>query len=813
MNRIEALLTKIYPIKKQLEIKEITELTGEGNTSMLSLLKSNKGNISYSHNKKEKPFTNKQNLDDSRENHPNFKIKEKNKFQTEKFPEQNISNNTSINKDFSHVNNPKKNYTNITVSAFNPNLPKYGQQPLLESNHNKSNNNNNNYSSNTTSNNINLLALDNREVTIQEAKKFFRDERNEEEQKKKEAEKNNINQQKNKSSKNDSDISDIDNDDDSDFYDDDNEILDKKKKSNKNEQINNNNLALYKKESLIDINQTFNIFDKSKLINVEDDFLNNEDNFYEKSESHDNNNNNSNNFVYEELKNNLLSKDAQNEKEKENEIKKKDENKEKNMNDDKENINNDFNFNNESLNVSPSNSRRFRIPIDEEEPLNDINEEKTKNNNTMSENKDSIISINIKKKETVTGHPVKKNAFKSKSCLNHDTKNLELKNNSKINKKIIMDDEDEENYDTNNKNNTNGLFLSPPNKKEKKTEDKISSRKESLISNEGSKFTVFLDNDTTSKKVPLSSKVQREKNRSNSSNNNNYNENYDLLCINSIHKILLQIEEKLKKENSEKKINERCYQIINSIKNNKTDLNKRKKNTYLGILKISDLLFSLLSGSKTCQNYSNEMCQILNSIQKYYKNIKKYDIAINNIAYYYNKKIAFKYVYSSLELKNYDINTLKELSKKSNSEEEKNNNNMIKLIKTYKRYRKTSEYLLKKFKEFREKVYNPQNKIKTTLHLQNKYESCPSYIQTSPNFMTYMKLFNHYYIILSFFNDYKVFKEDLERMEKEKKIDTRKEKEKTTQINKNGIDVKAKNRERSRYKENEKEKDKERKIK
>jgi hypothetical protein len=358
-----------------------------------------------------------------------------------------------------------------------------------------------------------------------------------------------------------------------------------------------------------------------------------------------------------------------------------------------------------------------------------------------------------------------------------------------------MDDEDEKIYDSNNKNSTNELLLSPSTKNERNMEEKIFNGKESLISNKGTKFRLLFDNDITPPKV------NKNKSRSNSTNNNK--EDYDILCINAIHNILNEIEKKMKKEDSQKKINDRCYQIINKIKNNETELQRRKKNTYLEILNILKILFSLLYNYKTCKRYINEIFQILSCIQKYYKDIKKYDITINNIEYYHKNKIAFKYIYSSLELKNYDNNTLKELTKKTNNEEI--NNNVIKLAKIYKRYRKTSEFLNKELKEFKEKINDPLYIKKYNTQLQNKYESCLTCIQTSPHFMTYMKLFNHYSTILNFCRDYNTLKEELEKMKKDKIFEGKREK--SVQINRNSADVKEKNRERSRYKEREREKE------
>ena len=254
------------------------------------------------------------------------------------------------------------------------------------------------------------------------------------------------------------------------------------------------------------------------------------------------------------------------------------------------------------------------------------------------------------------------------------------------------------------------------------------------------------------------------------------------------------------------KINDRSYEIIQRIRYNKTDLLRRKKNTFLGILKILENIFSLLCDNKTFKmnNNNNEIFQILTCIQEYYKNIKKYDKHIIDNTYYYNKLIAFKYVYSSLEIKNYDNNTLKELTKKGNNEE--NFNNLLKLTKAYKRYKKTSEYLYKEVKEFKEKMNNTLYKTRYNKTFQQKYESCLTNIQISPYFMKYMNLFNHYIIILNFFTDYKTFKEELEEQKKNKIIDTKREK--SVQIKRNGSDFNTKNRERSRYKEREKEKEK-----
>ena len=708
----------------------------------------------------------------------------------------------SIQKDLSPMNNhPPNNNNNILVSSFNQNLLKYDQQNIDRNfNKNLSNKNSNNITITNNQNapsNINLLTIDNSEISMKDAQKAFEEERNEEVNKKNMSEKNSKNQQKNKNYHNDNNI--FDNDlYDFDLLDDDIENLDKKLKKNiKNEQINNKSLTLNKKESLINLND-FNIFDMTNVMGVEDEIINDDANNDDKNESFDNSNNN--NFNSKNTINKFKKSESENKK---NKFKEKNEKKDKKENNNNDIIDNNYNDNNSE--IQSNNGLKFRIIIGEDnESLNDIDEEKNRNNesqslNHITKNENMNIIKNKKKKENHI-NPIKKNNIKSKSCLNPNINNIDSRNNSKIKNKIIMDDEDEENYDSNNKNRTNDPFLSPMAKNEKNIEEAISSKKDSLITNKGNKFTFFFDNDISSKKIPPP-KINKDKNRSNSTNN--INDNYDLSCINSIKQILLQIDEKLEKEKSTKKINDICYEIIKNINNNKNDVLKRKKNTYLGILKILGLLFSLLYDIKTYKIYINEIFQILSCIQKYFKNIKKYDISINNNTYYYEKKMAFKYIYSSFELKNYDKKSLKELTEKNNNEE---NINMIKFIKTYKRYRKSSEYLNKDLKEFKEKINNPLHKAKiNTTKFQNKYESCPEFIQISPNFMPYLKLFNHYNIILNFYKDYKDFKIELEKMKKDQTTDTKREK--SVQINRNGVDAKAKNRDRSRYKEREKEKE------
>ncbi len=199
----------------------------------------------------------------------------------------------------------------------------------------------------------------------------------------------------------------------------------------------------------------------------------------------------------------------------------------------------------------------------------------------------------------------------------------------------------------------------------------------------------------------------------------------------------------------------------------------------------------------------------MEAIQNYYKNIKKYDSSINNIPYYYNKKIGFKYIFSSLQIKYYDHNLLKELTKNNNED----NKDLIKFAKINKRYLRTTKYLLRELKDFKEKLNNPSNKTKYKTEYLNKYKLCPELIQIHPEFQGYMKLFNHYYIVLNLFNDIKIFNNELKEVEKKDKDNLGiNKREKSMQINRNGYEHKNKNkdnRERSRNKEIEIEKEKE----
>ena len=734
------------------------------------------------------------------ENNPKSKSKskDKNKFFTRKYPDQNVQNNLIQPKETSPFNKqPKGNILNTkSIFSKNPTKTNIEQTNNLNSTNINSNNITNLKLKESISENINLLELENGDIKLKDAQKLFEVQRKMEDSKKNETK----NDDENKNNNDNKAMIDNDIEDDSEFYDDEFENNDKKKKISKND-IFDNNLNIIKKESVINFNENFNIFDETKMIKDEDeDFNNSDDNSYNK---------NDNNNKYKEdkkkpinSKKNSIIKEKEIEKEKEKESK-------TNMKEEKNNeINEHENY--EFLNSNHNNnSLKFCIPYDDEfnefdgQEKNDKMENKTINTNT-NENSNTFEKgkkKDTKKKEINTNiNSIK--SLKSKSYFNTGSIKNHKNNISKKSNKIIMDDEEEGSNNRNKNTPNNNLLLSLPKNKNEKINtntNKDKEKKESLITNEGNKFTLVLENENITKKSQ-SMKVDRIKSISE-------NNDYDLICVNNINKALIQIQEKLQKENYEKKINEKCFEIIKSINNNQNDLKRRKKNTYLGILKILKIIFSLLCENKKCKMYKDEIFLILDSIQKYYKNVKKYEPWLNSDQYLYNKKISFKYIYSSLLLKNYDDKSLKELSK---IDENSKSNDLIKFTKIYKRYRKTSEYLMKELKDFKEKINNPLNKTKFNIEFQNKYESCPSHIQTSPNFMTYSKLFNHYYIILNFFSDFKNFMNELEENKKERIINKSSDKDKNIQLNKNGFSEKIKNRERSRYKEREKEKEKER---
>ena len=787
MNKIDDLINKFHPIKNKIEPSSMNSLFENDNISILYLLKKNRINNSLNNQKKEKKSLNKLNITNL-ENNPKSKSKEKNKFFTKKYPDQNNPNLFNSLKGVSPTNALQNNNMNNATNKQN----NFGQ------NYNRNNNNNGNYSNNNYSDspeNINLLVFENGEKDYKDIPKIFEG-KYEKEKQVNLAENTNKNEENDKNNKNDNNLSDSELGLMLDSFD---EQIEEKSEQKKK---NGKNLMINKKESAINFNEEINIFDETKLMGDDDDIFNdnnddnNNENFHNNGHSNENNNNKDNDSNEEQRNNISKSKIMPSENyEKEKSIKHNIKNSNEQI---KKELDNNSVKENNNNNILISSNNKFFIPLEEDndelivnkldKEKNNKNEFKALNNPTKKEN------IEKKKKEN---HkiPISKKNIKSKSCINSG---LTSNYPNKIYNKVIIDDEEE--YFDNNKETSNDLYLSLSKTKNTNTkayDDKITEQKETIISTEGNKFRFIFEDNFTHKKS-LENDIS-EKNKKII----NENENYDLLCINNINKILNQIKNRLKKENIEIKINEICFKIISRLKDNQNDLNKRKKNTYFGILKILEHICSLLCDIKKNKIYINEVCQLLEVIENYYIQIKKFAPEINNEPYYHNKKIAFKYIYSSLELRNYDSNLLKELISNNNKNE---NIDLIKFVKIYKRYKRTSEYLIKEIKDFKEKLNNPLNKTKLNIDFRKKYELCPNLIQTSPNFIDYKKLFNHYSIILNFFHDYKLFNEELEKMKKNGKINYAK-RDRSMQINKNGISQNLKNRERSRYKEIEKERE------
>ena len=667
-------------------------------------------------------------------------------------------------------------------------------------NYNRNNNNNGNYSNNNYSaspENINLLVFENGEKDYKDIPKFF-EEKHEKEKQVNLAENTNKNEENDKNNKNDNNLSDSELGSMIGSFDD--QIEEKSEQKKKNER-NEKNLMINKKESAINFNENIKIFDETNLIGDDDDddiFNANYANENFNNNLHSNeNNNNKDNDSNEQQRNNISKSKIIPSK-----ICEKDKNIKHNIKNSNEQIKKEIDNNsvkeNNNNNILVSSNHKFFIPLEEDNDeliVNKLDKEKNNKNEFKGLNTPTKKENIEKKKKENHKIPILKKNIKSKSCINSG---LTSNYPNKINNKVIIDDEEE--YFENNKETSNDLYLSlskTKNTNAKAYDEKITDHKETIISTEGNKFRFIFGDNFTNKKS-LENDISEKNTKI-----INENENYDLLCINNINEILNQIKNKLKKENIEIKINEICFKIISRLKDNQSDLNKRKKNTYFGILKILEHIFSLLCDIKKSKIYINEVSQILEAIEKYYIQIKKFAPEINNEPYYHNKKIAFKYIYSSLKLRNYDSNLLKELISNNNKNE---NIDLIKFVKIYKRYKRTSEYLIKEIKDFKEKLNNPLNKTKLNIDFRNKYELCPNHIQTSPKFIGYTKLFNHYSIILNFFHDYKLFNEELVKMKKNGKISYAK-RDRSMQINKNGISQNIKNRERSRYKEIEKERE------
>ena len=569
---------------------------------------------------------------------------------------------------------------------------------------------------------------------------------------------------------------------------------------------NTNNINLQKMESGINIPDNFNIFNDYKLKEEEYD---NENNFYNEERNKETF---SKHDIFEE--NNIIS--VENKEEIQEEIQeKKEQEKEEEKNPLIENEN-------------KSNSLKICIPLEEEGEkekkdkiiVKPLPENKIKKLNSDKKNlPEKLLQNKIKRNTT---NEIKKN----NTCTNINTNTNKTEKNiipSKSKKKVITDDDDEE-------------FIL----KEKIDTKKIYNKKkegEPIIKTKGSKIQLLLepdelkntkendlnnDNNKSNKKVNEKNDIKiniekepdnkikknnnnlinKNKNGSqiNSTKNSNIYNTYDLSCLNNIHDILISIEEKLSKENKDKTAIKRCFDLIDDVK--KTDVNniiRRKKNTYKCVFDILRILFNDLGKKKIAKNYNNEIVAILTNVENYYKLVKQNDNEINNNEYFYNRKIAFKYVFSKLELRNCEKENLKGLYtiNKDNNGESNNtitdSNKAIKFIKTFKRYIKTSSKINQELKNFKKKleVNEKTNFIKGLL---DKYEYCGADLQMSPHLMGYNRLFPHFGLIFSFCNDSNN-KKLLGEIEEQKKkeinhtnhINDIKKKGKSVQVSKNGF--------------------------
>jgi len=894
MKKIQEQLENFLSINNKLNKQEKDELTSKLDKTILFMLNSHKYKTSNTSNSlsnttKDKKNSNKHYIT---ENMYDSKTKEKNnKFFTQKYNEQSLI----------------KNQQKIIPSnnQINKNIPM--THHISNFNHNSVDSEANNDVADSHGTNINLLNMANGDIKPQDVYKIFKDERNEEKNKKNEkmekiekTEKKDVEKEKQKI------LSDNEEEDlDFDIDQIEKDQTKERNKSNVKSEAFKSHLYVSKKESGINLAENFNIFDETKMIKENDsDDSNSDDNNYSINNSHNND------YSNEEEKNKDENIESNSSKENKNAQKEeKAEDKSVSPFNGKENKNNENGiYSNGGLRICiPIDENLDDLDIKESNNNNQIKPSKINKNSNKNEFKNTNNDKFLEKKRKENHYhqnPIRKNSLTSKS---DHSNNIDYKNYlSKIDKKkVIIDDEEDEEFshkvpnynkkDLNNiirKNSLNSrsehsnnidnknylgkidkkkvviddeedevfnhkvsnynkkdlLLSSPKINDESKNNTDI---KETIIRNEGNKFTLVVGNDTkiinnkksssmknikslkyngSSKKDFKSSKninsnnnsenknkINKNKNGSqNESNKNNKdNNNYDEACIKIIQEILNEIKRKVSNENSEKTAIEKCFDKIDDVRQ-QNDYLRRKKRTFLNIIKILQILFSNFGGNK-CENYMKEICQILECVYNFFKNVKKYDTDINSNQFFYKRKLAFKYVFSQIELKNYNISSLDELISKKNNNDNNNNNsdNIIKFIKTYKRYVRTSKMLLKDIKNVRENI-NSSPKINATTNFEKKYESCPANIQMSPHLMTYKGLFNHSSIVLSFYSDYNEYQKEMKNLEEPKKIESSKDKNsetkkkaKSIQINRNGYYDKFKEKDKSVNKDREREKYKE----
>ena len=782
MNKIEEQIKKFETIKQKIPQTLIPSLINEKpsiSNSLLFYFIKKKHNSSHK-NATKNVFVSNPNITD---NPQEPKQKEKNKFITQKAEERGKSK-TQQGK--SHGNNNEQE---------------------------KNNKGNNSKDTDSSVRRLNLLQIENNNMPRGELKKMFEKDR-EEEEKLKNDKKINQEREAGKEEKQPENEKEKEKEEKPEMQIEEEEKEKKEEPEEKEEELiiynpnynNTNNMNLNRAESGINLPDNFNIFDDYKLKEEEYD---NENNFYyeernkETFSKHD---------IFEE--NNIISVENKEEIQVEIQDKKEQEKEEEEKIPLIENENN-------------SNCLKICIPLEEEGEkekkdkmiVKPLPENEIKKLNSDKKNiPEKLLQNKIKRNTT---NEIKKNNTSTNinTITNKTEKNIIP---SKSKKKVITDDDEEEfilkeKIDTKKIYNkkkegepiikTKGskiqLLLEPDELKNTKENDlNNDNNKSNKKANEKNEIKINIEKESENKIKKNNNLINKNKNGSqiNSTKNSNIYNTYDLLCLNNIHDILISIEEKLSKENKDKTAIKKCFDLIDDVK--KTDVNnliRRKKNTYKCVFDILRILFNDLGKKKIAKNYNNEIVAILTNVENYYKLVKQNDNEINNIEYFYNRKIAFKYVFSKLELRNCEKENLKGLyiiNKDNNGESNKtitDSNKAIKFIKTFKRYIKTSSKINQELKNFKKKleVNEKTNFIKGLL---DKYEYCGADLQMSSHLMGYNRLFSHFGLIFSFCNDSNN-KKLLGEIEEQKKkeinhtnhINDIKKKGKSVQVSKNGF--------------------------
>ena len=763
MNKIEEQIHKFETIKQKIPPSDWSELTNKKSPFSISLLTYfiKKKSSSSHKNQTNNIFIPNPNIT---ENPSEQKPNEKHKFILQK-PNEKVKNKTQSGK--SHGNNADSGQNNKGYANKNYDFAE---------------------------NKLNLLDIENKGMTGSELKKLLQ--KNREEEEKIEQEKK-INEAKEAGKKEtEPEKKEKEDIDDMSF---DSEEIEKNNKPNFQE-MRNVSMNLRPAESGINIPANFNIFDKSKI---------NEEEY--------------GNFPYED--NNYI-------EDKNKDTSKKDDIKEENNSDSEKSKEK------EELKISTQviekkgNNLKLILSIDEDENEKN-NKPPSKQNKVSKTSKITSTKKNISSTDKLLQHKTNRNTSnENKKSINNNKPNkiINYISNSMapINKtKVILDEEDEEII----KEKANIL-------NENKNNVPMKIDEEPIVKKDGNKFTLLFDpnelkdidkkgtdndNNSTGKKskqkkkqefninieIETENKTQNNNNKdkniinknkngaqNSSQKNNPLSQNYDLSCLENIHDIIKQIKDKLEKDSQGKKIIDKCLDLIIDNKTNKkyiNNLTKRKKDTYTNVSKILVMLFNYFYEKKESKNYVNEMIAILTHVEKYYKLVKKYDYSINEDKYFYKRKIAFKYAFSKLELRNNEIDDIKKLyikNEKDNTYTVQNIDKTIKLIKIYKRFIRTSAVMNKELKIFKDKL---SNSIQTQLikDLLEKYLYCPADIQMTSNLMSFGRLFKHCSLIFSFYDDFDdptLLKELEEKKKKENnQVNDFRKKGKSMQIKKNGI--------------------------